>query len=388
MPARVLADIHPAALRWVREGIGIPQPIAAERIGVTPERLRAFEEGTARPTIGQLRTIGRVYKRPAAFFYLQNLPERVAPIPDYRRLPQDDDPSQLPELVDAIEAARSRRYSAIELARSLGKEVPDFGVRASLDEAPEAIADRIRGRLGVELSVQRATRDKYRALRLWTNAIERAGILVSQFSGVDVHLARGFSLSDQPLPVMSVNGKDSPRAKVFTLFHELVHIALGAGGLCDLHDDRGIADQVEPFCNRVAAECLVPTASFLSEPLLRDVAPDAWEDWRVQELATSYGVSTEVILRRLLSLGRTTEAFYRAKREEFLRGYAAAAAESGGFLQYFRRVLRDNGTTFTTLVLDAYKSDLLSPIEVSRTLGGVNLIHLPAIDAALQGSES
>lgn len=387
MPSRILASINPATLAWVREGIGIPSHIAAARIGVSPERLEAFERGTAQPTIGQLRTIGRVYKRPAAFFYLANLPERNPPLPDYRRLPNAEDLEQLPELVDAIEAARIRRLAALELTRSLGRDLPVLGVHVGMEDSPQEIAQRLRERLGITLGDQRAVREKYRVLRMWTAAIEAHGVLVSQFSGVDVDVARGFSLSDQPLPLISVNGKDSPRAKVFTLFHELVHIALGAGGLCDLHDSKEPADRIEPFCNRVAAEFLVPSAALLLEPLIQGITEEAWEDWRLLELATSFGVSTEVILRRLLTLGRTTEGFYRLKREQAQQALeSAAAVENSGFIEYFRRILRDNGAAFTSLVLDAYRSDLVSPTEVSRLLGGMKLTHLPAIENALEGA--
>lgn len=181
--------------------------------------------------------------------------------------------------------------------------------------------------------------------------------------------ARGFSLSERPFPLVALNGKDYPRGKVFTLFHELAHVALGEAGLCDLHDDAERAILIEPFCNRVAAEALVPSEYLVEEPLVRQHDEEEWEDWRILELAMSYGVSQEVILRRLLTLGRTTDAFYRAKRNEYLQAYQDAAAEGGGFLAYFRRVLRDNGVAFTNLVLEAYRADNVTPTEVSRYLG-------------------
>jgi Zn-dependent peptidase ImmA (M78 family) len=136
----------------------------------------------------------------------------------------------------------------------------------------------------------------------------------------------------------------------------------------------------------VAAEFLVPRVQFLLEPLIQNVGVNDWEDWRLQELARSYGVSAEVILRRLLTFGRTTESFYGTKRDEWQAARQAAVQESSGFIEYFRRVLRDNGAAFTSLVLDAYHSDLVTPTEVSRFLGGVKLKHLPAIEDALEGA--
>ena len=383
MPERLLAQINPAALTWARDVLGMPLDVAARKIGVSERKLEQLERGDAKPTITQLRAIARAYRRPTAFFYLQPLPPKPQRIEDFRAMRERQEQQTVPELLDAVEAAKQRRLTALELSSVLGHDIPSFGVAVSLNDQPEAIAEQIRERLGVSLVDQRSWRDAYPVLRNWTDAVEDAGVLVTQFSNVEVHAARGFSITDRPYPLVAINGKDSVRAKVFTLFHELAHIALGASGLCDLHDATDRADVVEPFCNQVAGEALVPAASLLAEPIITQRELVTWDDWRLQELATTYGVSAEVILRRLLTLGRTTEAFYRAKREEFLRTYEGAAANAGGFIAHFRRVLRDNGTAFTGLVLDAYHADLITPTEVSRYLGGVKLLHLPAIEGAL-----
>ncbi len=364
----------------------MPQDVAAGKIGVSEARLRQFETGDAQLTIKQLRTVAQVYRRPTAFFYFEALPPKPERIQDFRVLPEGHD-RNLPELLDAVEAARERRRIASQLANLLGQEVADFDVVATLHDPPERIANQVRNRLAISLATQRTWRDPYRVLRSWINAVENAGILVTQFSGIEVAVARGFSLTDRPYPLVAINGKDFPRGKVFTLFHELAHIVIGASGLCDLHDAEGRAEAVEPFCNRIAAEALVPTSDLLTEPLVTHHDDIDWEDWRLRELAMTYGVSAEVLLRRLLTLGRTTEAFYQAKREEYLRAYEEAAAEGGGFLAYFRRVLRDNGTALTQLILDAYRADLVTPTEVSRFLGGVKLTHVPAIEKALEARD-
>ena len=387
MPVRLLASVNHAALVWAREVLGMPVEVAAAKIGVSPARLQEFESGHPHPTIIQLRAIARVYRRPSAFFYLETLPQMPQRIGDFRSLPDHDDDED-PELWDAVEAAQERRRSALELASLLGQEVPDYGVRASLGEPSTEIAGRLRDRLGVPLATQKTWRDPYKVLGAWIAAAERAGVLVVQFSSVGVSAARGFSVSDVPYPVVAINGSDSPRAKTFTLFHELAHISLGSSGLCDLHDPAEQTDAIEPFCNQVAAEALVPTAALLAEPLVRNQAGIEWEEWRLVELAQTYGVSREVTLRRLLSIGRTTEAFYRAKRDEYLRGYQEAAAQASGFLAYFRRVLRDNGGLFTSLVLEAYHADVVTPTEVSRLLGGVKLRHLTSIEDALAAKAS
>ncbi len=254
-------------------------------------------------------------------------------------------------------------------------------VQGELTDDPSSLAERLRRRVDISLDEQQTWREPYTALRAWTEAIESVGVLVSQFSDVEVAETRGFSIGDQPYPLIALNGKDAPRAKIFTLFHELAHIALGAAGICDLHE----SDQpsIEKFCNQVAAEALVPGWHLLDQPIVAAHRRVEWADRELQDLSTAYAVSGEVVLRRLLTLGRTSLAFYRRKRREYLQRQEDTA-EAGGFMPYFRRVLRDNGAAFTSLALEAYYADAISSIDLSRLLGGFKLQHLGAIEKAVR----
>ncbi|MCV5934791.1 ImmA/IrrE family metallo-endopeptidase, partial [Escherichia coli] len=53
---------------------------------------------------------------------------------------------------------------------------------------------------------------------------------------------------------MFVNGTDSYSAQVFTLFHEVAHIWVGKAGVSNWQFD----NKIESFCNKVAAEVLMP----------------------------------------------------------------------------------------------------------------------------------
>ena len=206
----------------------------------------------------------------------------------------------------------------MNLARLLAQEPDLLGVVGTVADAPSALADRLRARVGVNLDTQFGWREQYTALRNWTDAVEACGVLVSQFSDVEVIEARGFSLIDHFFPLVALNGKDAPRAKVFTLFHELAHISLGAAGVCDLHDsgDDG-QSRVEIFCNQVAADFLVPSPALLNDLVVARHRGAEWGDDELLQLSTRFSVSQEVILRRLLTLGRTTLSFYRRKRDEY-----------------------------------------------------------------------
>jgi len=45
---------------------------------------------------------------------------------------------------------------------------------------------------------------------------------------------------------------------MFTMAHELAHIWIGSGGIFNLYDLQPFDNRTEIFCNKVAAEFLVP----------------------------------------------------------------------------------------------------------------------------------
>jgi Zn-dependent peptidase ImmA (M78 family) len=138
---------------------------------------------------------------------------------------------------------------------------------------------------------------------------------------MDQNGLRGFSLLDEAVPVIVVrrSSKDAPSIKLFTLMHELAHILLRHGGMCDLKD--GNTQRIEQWCNAFAAEALFPMADLLAHSIVQDhVRQNAGDGWRRVELfsiAKGRHVGPEVILRRLLDAGLTNHGFYKANREKW-----------------------------------------------------------------------
>jgi Zn-dependent peptidase ImmA (M78 family) len=98
----------------------------------------------------------------------------------------------------------------------------------------------------VRLAEQQSWRTPHQAYRGWRTAIEARHALTFQIAGVDTAEALGFSLAFDVLPVIAVNQKLKPNGRIFTLLHELVHVAMGASGLCDLVEEaiRPAAEQL------------------------------------------------------------------------------------------------------------------------------------------------
>jgi Zn-dependent peptidase ImmA (M78 family) len=306
-------------------------------------------------------------------------------VPDFRLLPEGQIPYS-PALLYEIRRSFERRTIALEILSEFGEEPPAVPMEPR-NLSADGLARKIRDALQISLEDQFGWREHYTALRSWTSAVERIGILVFHVSNVEVSEMRGFSISEYPLPVIGLNGKDSPRGRVFTLLHELAHIMLREGGICDLRE--GELEQARPleaYCNQVAAEALVPGSALLRERTVVENGPDPiWTNEQLRYLANRFMVSQEVLLRRLLTLGRTTGAFYRWKRRDWQEGLEEERPP--GFIAYHRRVLRDNGRAYTRLVLSAFYNDLISSRDLSTFLGGINLRHLGSIEQALASHE-
>ena len=125
----------------------------------------------------------------------------------------------------------------------------------------------------------------------------------------------GFVLCDPYAPVIFVNDADTKSARIFTLAHELVHVWLGQDGVFNLEKMMPTKEGTERFCNRVAAEFLIP--AYKLEERWRE-AKGLAEPFRT--IALWFKVSPVVAARRALDLRLIT-------RPEFFRFYEQDLAD-------------------------------------------------------------
>ena len=389
------ALIKPELLIWARQSAGFDLDAAAAKLRVGGDRLRSWESGEARPTIAQLRMAAKVYKRPLAIFYLPEPPFEFQPLRDYRRLPDAQLGQLSPALLAVIRRAHSVREAALEL-RELADE--PVGVAPKLDQGttdPEQFGTAARALLGVTLAQQAAWRDPRRALNAWLDAISGLDVLVLQAQSIPVQEMRGFSISTERLPVVVLNGGDFPRGRIFTLLHEFAHVLLHADGVCDALPRRqahGPTDEVEIFCNQVAAAALMPLGAFRAEPALKNSPADGrWTESTIRSLSEKYSTSQEAIVRRLYSVGladwdflQEKEAEYRAAYKEFREEQKRKRREeerSGG-PSYYRMKVRDLGRGFIESALDAYHRRAITGSDLSEYLE-IKLNGLSKLEAEL-----
>ncbi|MEW5813925.1 MAG: helix-turn-helix transcriptional regulator [Spirochaetota bacterium] len=115
------------------------------------------------------------------------------------------------------------------------------------------------------------------------------------------------------------------------------------------------------------------------------VRPTGWTDDEIQELAKRYSVSRESLVRRLLTLGRTTDEFYKRIRADLLaeiQMLKERKRQQAKKLEYRknppREAISDLGRSFVGLVMLNYYQDRLTLSEVSEHLG-VRVRHVPRV---------
>ena len=177
----------------------------------------------------------------------------------------------------------------------------------------------------------------------------------------------GFSHFEEDYPAIALNETDALNRRIFTLLHEYTHLLIAQPGLC--LPDEGQSEQpapVEDFCDRVAAEFLVPRAD------LEVRFPPAPTDEAIEKLAARYRVSRLVVLRRMRTLGKVTDAAYWRiwRRWEVQAGVSVPPkkAPKGG-PSPVSRCLRQRGRLFISAVLEAARREYISTSDATTYLG-------------------
>ena len=327
-----VAGLNPQLLTWARQRAGMSVEDVARALNKDAAVIRAWEEGNGAPTYVQLETLAyRIYKRPIAVFFFPDPPAEPDPEHSFRTLPEFELHNLSADTRYRVRKARALQLSLFELNDGRNPaERPIFrDIRVQATAPAANVAARVRLHLGVDLQDQSAWRSTRDAFKEWRTALETAGIYVFKdtFKQKDVS---GFCLMDDEFPLIYINNSTPFSRQIFTAFHEVGHIVVQMSGMTK-RDDRfidalsGLAKEVEVFCNRFAAEVLVPSTDFHHQ-----LAGRRYADTIPEELAAYYKVSREVILRKFLDRGEMTASFYRDKVQEWADESEAAASEVEG----------------------------------------------------------
>jgi Zn-dependent peptidase ImmA (M78 family) len=356
------AYVTPDALRWARETSGLTLEDAAHRAKVAVEAVAAAEAGEDYLTFRQAERLADTYERPVAALFAPTVPNEESPEAAFRRLPGAPPPPWPPELRQFIRRVRERQAEATELLELL--EEPSAWRDADIPYVndPERFAAQVREWLGVALDEQRRWRRMrdytiYTPLRGWVDAVERRGILVMQNGEVPSEIMRGFAATHPDVPVIVANTNDDPRARAFTVIHELGHLLRARAERATVPDD-------EEWCNTFASNLLMPASEFAADftALVQgDLLPT------IDRLAEVYGVTPDAAAVRVGLLRIVGWDEIEDVRRRIAERHAAMTRRSSG--EYYRNQVAWLGPSFIQLVFIALDAQVLTYTEAAGYLG-------------------
>ena len=312
----IRVPVDPELLRWARERAGIAQEDLAAKFKKLPE----WESGENQPTLKQLEAFARAVHVPFGYLFLSEPPDEPLPIADFRTVADTAKVGASPDLIDTLYAMQRRQAWLHEHLVENDAEPLAFAASARLGDDPSAVGREMRRTLGLDDGWAAGVRTWQDAVNELRRMIEQLGVMavINGIVGNNTHRRlsvsefRGFALTDHYAPLIFVNGADAKSAQMFTLAHELAHIWLGEGGLSGFENLLPGGTDVEDWCNRAAAEFLVPSRELRERWIQVRHAQRPFE-----VLGRSFKVSPVVAARRAMDL----KLIERPAFFEFYEGY-------------------------------------------------------------------
>lgn len=382
--------INPDVIRWARETAGLSiedvvEKMARKRIDSTT--VLSWEEGTKSPTYPQLERLAyEIYKRPVAIFFFPEPPEEVSPKESFRTLPDYEIDLMPPRIRMLLRKARALQINLAELYD--GVNPADSRIVKDLSFHPDTpateIAESVRDYLSIDLSTQIGLQDSEQAFKFWRNRLEESGVSVFKDAFREDSFS-GFCLYDDTFPLIYVNNSKPFTRQSFTLFHELAHLLFKTGGIdapIEHYLDQLSGDDrlIEILCNKFAGELLVPSSDF--EARTRGLSVD---DQTIQNLANTYHVSREVVLRKFYDRNVVSGSYYNERVAAWRQ--AVKPRTPGG--NYYRTMGAYLSEAYVDQAFSRYYQNRIGVEQLADYLG-VKVKNVPGMEAQLtrKGAEA
>jgi len=312
---KAVEHLNPKILQWARVAAGYSEFDVAEKLKKSPDLISGWEQGVGAPTYPQLERLAyQIYKRPVAVFFFPGPPEEETPEHSFRTLPGFEIENLNPRVRYLRREALAMQDFLAELNGPSNLNWSEFKSQVGYthDDSVQGVAVKVRSALGISFDEQIGWKSTKEAFEKWRSSFASVGLYVFK-EAFDQALISGFCLHDREYPVIYINNSNSRSRQIFSLFHELGHLICETGGVTTANDsfiDLLPPDykRIEIFCNKFASEVLVPSEAF--EPFLTVVD---FSDDKLNQIARSFSVSKEVILRKYLDTGLVSPEYYQSR---------------------------------------------------------------------------
>lgn len=381
------ALINKATLKTLCDHKELSANFVASKVNVEEEKVLTWLDPTSsiRPSFSMAKKIAKAIHVPFAGLYLTS---EALEMTDYKKSKRNfknfrsltstantDDSVINLAVYDLLEA----RDFLFSLENELFQRRFQYSLKfPETSSCPIAWAESIVKIFGIDRLKQKECTSARKFYLYLRELVERKGIFVECFTGVDVSVVRGISVFDNVMPIIGLNDKDRYPAKTFSLIHELVHILKRQSTFCSEMHDSFTQEAEEIFCNAVAGELLVPKNTLLNT--LVKVEKIHFEN--LDNLASLFSVSKEVIVRRLLDCGKICNEEYNSLTKEVINKFndekerqkeetrlKKELGENPNFCTPSERKAIDRTSSITSLrLLYVYRENIYSRLEISGFL--------------------
>ena len=360
-------EVNPTVLGWLRESSGWSITEIAERLKTSPQVISELESGGRAPTIPQLRKMSSSYKCSLAAFLLPE-PQPEKPLPrDYRFLQGRRGVFDKKTLL-AIHDSRYLQEIGRELSSNIDSRAELDIARTDTDQDPALVAAEHRILLGLSWDGQLEFDNARKMLNYLRDRLGDAGVLVFQLS-FPIEDARGFALADEDdtPPVIVLNSKDAPEARLFTIMHEFGHVLLGES-VIDMPGELGTSrNDIEEWCDEFASAFLLPEEQFKNA--LSSVARGRLTDTAVLgKFSRKFNISKAFLLRKMLGLDLITQSDFHATLNRYDPGKRRSAKPAKGAPPPDRRCMSRVGRRFASLIAANLNQDFITYADALKYL--------------------
>lgn len=378
MNKELIDFVNTENLIWCRKKSGLDFTTIYKKANwsQSTKKIEKWERGEAFPTIRELKTLGKVYKKAWTLFLLEeDIPSLgFSVMKNFRGSFADANERERVEIIQFANEMEYRQGVMYEYADILEvKQNPFFGSLQNNKNVAH-IADSIISELAINLEEMWRKKNRQEAVNFLQAELGKSNILICFSSNhprkkIELNTMRGMLLRSSSVPVIGINSAESSKgARIFTIFHELVHLAIEQVNENEVFVERMSfrtrtkKTPIESLCDAVSAKMLVP------DYILEELKGAEMSVGLVEQYCKRLKINIEPFLYRVQDFGLldTKQVDFlmsrcREENESADISETATGGPNGGMLKLLK-----NGKHFVSSVTALYTD---GHISYSQALG-------------------
>ena len=357
-------------LKIARENTGFKTwQISKSLTSTDKDVVSVWETGEDLPTWAQVKVLAKKYNIPELVFFSNENIQKNKTIPDFRIGIKDEETDDVKKLINLVLKRQKWLEDTLKAEKQSRNKLIGSGTSI---QSPLDLANFILKSLGIsfeEIKSISGLDAKRKTLSYLIGKAEDKGIFVGKtisYHRIGVEKMRGLFISNDFAPFIVLNRADALSAQIFSFIHEVAHFFRKSESISnsiDFRDSNKNVNAEERFCNRVAAELLLPQA---------DLKKEFYDENDIKHVAESYKMSNIFVFYRLKDLGKikrehasSLESRILKETEENILNRQKSKKKGGN---YYNNMRDSNGNLFNKVVAKAYLQNKIGYVEASNLL--------------------